>query len=614
MLGPQHSWAVEENREVVIHSLADPDPNIRCETLHLVMGMVFENNVIEISELLVKYALRSDPEFCNEIINAVLFTCGRNVYELIVDFDWYVSLLGDMARNPHCAKGDDIERQLVDIGLRVRDARRELIRVARDLLIDPALLGNPLLYRVLSAAAWVSGEYVELSRNPVELVEALLQPRTNLLPTMVRAVYIQAVFKVLSFCFNSHIEQTEDGRFLSLGDSIRGIADCETEETTGVESEDGAVNSHKPTSLLASLEKKEPFTHESIVYVLNLIEMALTPLSECDEVEVQERARNVLGLIHMLQKVQAWNTKEEGLKKDETISEIVKHMQAVFSEELGPVSAHSQQKVSIPEGLVLKENLADLATVLGDDDIISSALTSFSLFSHHRRENKPDATPSAESASLLAEHRKRHGLYYLPSDKGETESNEYPRANEPQLSVSHGDATEDLIKLTEQSLIPRKAKQTKPRPVVVKLEEGDVPSTSALRSVKASKNDLLSYAIRDVLLRNDGKSESSQKKPLDKSSQRREKDALVYSESISQLDENSNLGNKEHGSSTSRRSRHHSHGKERHKSHRKNEDKEDKTHRNSSRSGHHHGRHKHSQRDGSLNVVPQAPVIQDFLL
>nr|GFD63006.1 AP-3 complex subunit delta [Tanacetum cinerariifolium] len=54
----------------------------------------------------------------------------------------------------------------------------ELVRVGRDLLIDPALLGNPFIHRILSAAAWVAGEYVRFSRNPSEIMEALLQPRT----------------------------------------------------------------------------------------------------------------------------------------------------------------------------------------------------------------------------------------------------------------------------------------------------------------------------------------------------------------------------------------------------------------------------------------------------
>ncbi|KAF3646534.1 hypothetical protein FXO37_20393 [Capsicum annuum] len=155
---------------------------------------------MDICKVLINYALKLDPEFCNEILGCILLACSRNVYEIIVDFDWYVSLLGEMTKIPHCQKGEEIENQLVDIVMRVKDARPQLVRVGRDLLIDPALLGNPFVRRILSAAAWVSGEYVRFSKIPSELVEAVLQPRASLLPSSIKAVYIQSAFKVLTFC------------------------------------------------------------------------------------------------------------------------------------------------------------------------------------------------------------------------------------------------------------------------------------------------------------------------------------------------------------------------------------------------------------------------------
>ncbi|KAL6210003.1 hypothetical protein ACLB2K_020941 [Fragaria x ananassa] len=143
VVAPKHLWAVLDNKEVVIKSLSDVDPNIKLESLRLVMAMMSENNVAEICRVLVNYALKSDPEFCNLILGSILSTCCRNVYEIIMDFDWYVSLMGEMSRIPHCQKGEEIEKQLVDIGLRVKDVRPELVRVNRDLLIDPALLATP---------------------------------------------------------------------------------------------------------------------------------------------------------------------------------------------------------------------------------------------------------------------------------------------------------------------------------------------------------------------------------------------------------------------------------------------------------------------------------------
>ncbi|WOL17590.1 hypothetical protein Cni_G26383 [Canna indica] len=614
MLGPVHSWAVEESREAVIRSLHDPDTNIRHEALCLVMGMLSDNNVVEICNLLIKYAMKSDPEFANEILDAVLMTCGRNLYELILDFDWYVSLLGEMVRNPHCAKGDEIERQLVDIGLRVRDARPELVRVARDLLIDPALLGNPFLCRVLSAAAWISGEYVEFSRNPLELIEALLQPRTNLLPSLVRAVYIQAVFKVTLFCFISFNEQMQAAELLSLGNSsnerqgnLEGpylfAGKTSTDQNTAFEIDHCVATADKADSI----EKKETLTHESISNLLHLIESAVGPLSECAEVEVQERARNVLGLIFNIRETQFWNIKAyHELTRDKKVTELVELMEATFSEDLGPVSTNAQKRVSLPEDLTLNENLSDISKILSDHDATCASI-SFSLRSHPSVETTEDFAPVAETNSLLAEHRKRHGLYYLPAEKDDIESNDYPLANEPLLSASHGDVTEDFMKLTAQSLNPRKAKPTKPRPMVIRLDEGDGVSSSNFKSIKESKDDLLSGAIRNVLLGNESKPSSSLKKSSDKTSRRRDNDVSDNSELVSEHQDNSTIGDKEHGQSSSR-SRHHNHRhKEKNDSSGKNGSNEEKSHKHSTRSSRYH---KHRQRgDPPSDIVPQAPVI-----
>ncbi|KAF8407790.1 hypothetical protein HHK36_006926 [Tetracentron sinense] len=373
ILGPKHFWAVSENKEVVIKSLSDADPNIKHESLRLVMRMVSESNVAEISQVLINYALKSDSEFCNDILGSILSTYSRNVYEIIVDFDWYVSLLGEMSRNSHFHKGEEIENQLIDIGMKVKDARLELTHVGRDLLIDPALLGNPSLRKILSAAAWVSGEYVEFSKNPFELMEALLQPRTNLLPSSIRAVYIQSAFKVLVFCLHSYLLKMEAIPSPSLEDLASGVsnlvsktecpegyevAKCEAPANCGQgegfnprvsnilvkdlakENDADRILAHGQASSSISLEK-DPFTHESVIHLLNMIRTALEPLSGRHEVEVLERSQNVLGLVELIQQeIPGCLVQKEGsFKNDEPKAfKIIKLMHAAFSKELGPVS------------------------------------------------------------------------------------------------------------------------------------------------------------------------------------------------------------------------------------------------------------------------------------
>ncbi|KAL6182862.1 hypothetical protein ACLB2K_044274 [Fragaria x ananassa] len=644
VVAPKHLWAVLENKEVVIKSLSDVDPNIKLQSLRLVMAMVSENNVAEICRVLVNYALKSDPEFCNLILGSILSTCCRNVYEIIMDFDWYVSLLGEMSRIPHCRKGEEIEKQLVDIGLRVKDVRPELVRVSRDLLIDPALLGNPFLHRILSAAAWLSGDYVEFSVNPFELVEALLQPRTSLLPPWIKAIYIQSTFKVLIFCLNSYLLQRGNAGSSSYPDKFvpdvpgllseqdsAGCSDLSSSDAPmhakldegfnprdlnqsigGLSAEFRGEETSTYGQASASASLKDSFTHESITNLLNRVELAVAPLTGGYDVEIVERARNVLCFIELFkpQMPDCLVQKEESSDREEAkASKIVKLMHDAFSNDLGPVSVCAQERVSVPDGLVLVENLEDLETICGDVQLPS--LNSFSGGSSHFEEmagvsiptfqSKEEPGPSNESTSLLAEHRKQHGLYYLPSEK---KDGDYPPANDPQIQAKSND-DEDLAKLTEQLVVPKKKpNHAKPRPVVVKLDGDQVRIAIGPRP----QEDSLSGTVRDILL-------GSETEPTTRSSTRIKGKEKLNVESATESKENlGDVEKQDQGNSSSRKSKHRTHSKgRRHRSPgKKGDEREENGQKAKPKSS---GRHKARQRaDAPLNVVSQTPVIPDFLL
>ncbi|KAL8042464.1 hypothetical protein ABFX02_09G052500 [Erythranthe guttata] len=500
-------WAVLENKELVVKALSDVDVNIKVEALRLVMCMVSEDNVMEISRILISQALKSDPEFCNEILGHVLLTCSRNFYEVVFDFDWYVSFLGEMARIPHCRKGNEIENQLVDIGMRVKDARVQLVHIARELVIDPALLGNSFIHGVLGAAAWVSGEYIELSRNPFEIMEALLQPRTSLLTPSVRAVYIQSAFKVLTFCLSLYLKLSVDTVASQL------LSDTELDNGNG--------------NVVVASSSMHRFTKESFVNLMNLVETNLGPLAGSNEVEVQERASNVLGLIKLI-KLIVFGSEGDNVKGEVEASEMVKLIFDAFSEDLGPVSVNAQERVPIPDGLVLKENLGDLDDICGGDTEFSLP-SSFSIVKLQKMDaagtsdctSKEESETLTESTSLLAEHRKRHGLYYLSSENAGTVSNDYPPAIDPK--DKDADEAEDLARLTEESLvIKKKPNQARIRPVVVKLDDGEGFNVSAKKR-EVEGGDLISGAVQEVLLGNEATATSSSSRKRESSKKSRER-------------------------------------------------------------------------------------------
>lgn len=621
MLRPVHLWAVEESREIVVRSLGDPDSNIQREALRLIMGMVSDANLIEISAILVNYALKSDPEFANEILGEILSAGCRNFYELVVDFDWYVSLLGDMSRHPHCAKGEDIEHQLVDIGLRVKDARPELVRVARDLLIDPALLGNPLLCRILSAAAWVSGEYVELSRDPVELLEALLQPRVSLLPVSVRAVYIQSVFKVLIFCLHSYLEQ--DGAPVG-GTQMAENSDAVMFEISSNCNLDGRSSLAQRAHASNDLAEMKGFpAHGSVKHILSLIETSLDPLAECCEVELQERARNVLGFIRALQRARGSGFEEEDLRGDPSSGKLIALVADAFLEDLGPVAASARGRVLVPHGVSLRDDLSDLDAILEGERLEEPASAPvFFRRSEQLSEAREDPPSLAESRSLLAEHRRQHEVYYLPNERSEAKQDEYPRANEAPSSVGHGRIAEgpiqDLMKLTKESQGPRRT--WKPRPVVVKLDEGEaVPAaSSSLKSVE-QRDDPLSGVVREVLLQDGDEPTTSRGVPSGNPPRRRSKGAAMAPRSTGESAPHAeqNLGGLPREGRHQRSHSHRRHGRDGAQSRPEVADRgeeEKVSHKGSRRSSHPRRHRRKEDAEGPLNVVQQAPPSQDLLL
>ncbi|CAL0323957.1 unnamed protein product [Lupinus luteus] len=615
----RHLWVVLENKEAVIKSLSDEDPNIKLEALHLVMAMVSGNNVEEICRVLVNYALKSDPEFCNEILGSILETCCRNVYEIIVDFDWYVFLLGEMSRIPNCQKGEEIENQLIDIGLRVKDARLALVRVGCDLLIDPALLGNVYLDRILCAAAWVAGEYVEFVSNPFQLMEALLQPRTNLLPPSIRAVYIHSAFKVLLFCMDSYLLRNGGAASsyssnLASGDSELFIGKKGTRTPDFAKSEGPNYDQDEGFNPRNTTESCEDFTGD------NNVDRIVIHVNQ--DVEVLERACNVVAFVHLV-KLEILDSPVQNVdiseKKDARVSAFIQLTSDAFSDELGLVSTSAQGRVGVPDGLDLKENLDDLQTICDDFELPSSSFgvggihveTTFDASSSNLL-NSQEPGPLSESTSLL-EHRKRHGLYYLPSEKSGAVSDDYPPANDPKLSGNIKDEAENLARLTEQSLIlKKKPNQVKPRPVVVKLDDGEVAPILVKRP--EPRDDSLSGAVRDVLLGSETRASSSRSNGSDKSSGKTQEKKKLSTDLPSEMKEQLGNAEKPEHENPNSRSKNRSRNEERRRSPGKIvEDGEEHDRTGKKKSSHRHTRHKTHQRAKSpLNS--QTSVIPDFLL
>lgn len=81
----------------------------------------------------------------------------------MTDFEWYLSVLVDLAYVANVDVGKDIRDQLVDITARVRAARRFAVMLMVKILADDSFVvdtsGAGSCQDVLWAAAWLCGEY-----------------------------------------------------------------------------------------------------------------------------------------------------------------------------------------------------------------------------------------------------------------------------------------------------------------------------------------------------------------------------------------------------------------------------------------------------------------------
>lgn len=160
----------------------------------------------------------------------ILELCSADMYANVSDFEWYVSVLVDLAYVARAPVGSIIRDQLMDIVVRVRQVRRYAVQVCMRLLgdetftqaerLDVNSLGNDAssapegsgCQDILWAAAWICGEYgryiyislfgtlviiyfSELSDTRKVLPSLLSADESKLSPNII-ASYIQCISKV----------------------------------------------------------------------------------------------------------------------------------------------------------------------------------------------------------------------------------------------------------------------------------------------------------------------------------------------------------------------------------------------------------------------------------
>jgi AP-3 complex subunit delta len=195
---PSHPYLVADYQEMILSSVSDQDISIRMRALDLVSAMVNKHNLQPIvqqilshlvadtsssalpsaAQSLSKHTVPSPPNTARSqtspsqspayrlvLCQRILAMCSQSTYENVQNFEWYISVLVDLAHIANVDVGKEISEQLVDVVGRVRGARRYAVSLMYTLLSDESLLKSAKeegsCSDVLWAAAWICGEYCE---------------------------------------------------------------------------------------------------------------------------------------------------------------------------------------------------------------------------------------------------------------------------------------------------------------------------------------------------------------------------------------------------------------------------------------------------------------------
>ncbi|KAF8167541.1 adaptin N terminal region-domain-containing protein [Crassisporium funariophilum] len=257
---PSHPHLLADYQDTILASVNDQDISIRMRALDLVSAMVDSTNIQSIVQQLLAHlvpessasALPSAAQSLAQNVAAsapntpkafvsptqspgyrlilsqrILAMCSQSTYENITNFEWYISVLVDLAHVANVDVGVEIRDQLVDVVGRVRGARRYAVKLMYTLLSDESMLRNASeeggCPEVLWAAAWVCGEYCQELSEPQKLLPYLLQPEIANLPPDIVAVYIQAATKVFGYWAAELAQRWDDNDLAEVKQVVESI-------------------------------------------------------------------------------------------------------------------------------------------------------------------------------------------------------------------------------------------------------------------------------------------------------------------------------------------------------------------------------------------------------
>lgn len=99
--------------------------------------MVTPKNLKELIKRLVLHLVPSDKphstsmdaRYRADVVDRIIGLCGRNTYELVQDFEWYIDVLVDLVHFSGVNAAKVLDAQLMDVAIRVVAVREYAVQI-----------------------------------------------------------------------------------------------------------------------------------------------------------------------------------------------------------------------------------------------------------------------------------------------------------------------------------------------------------------------------------------------------------------------------------------------------------------------------------------------------
>ncbi|VDP50497.1 unnamed protein product [Schistosoma mattheei] len=314
-----HPQSVQPHKDLILGCLDDKDESIRLRALDLLHGMVSKTNLMDIVKHLMIHIGNSSSglHYRNELLSKVVYICSQDNYRNVTSFEWYVTVLVELASIDGIRNGELLAAQLMDVSIRVPTVRTFCVEQMAILLdISQSLTSGGkqnAIQETLRAAAWICGEYADSLNNPEQTLNSLVSIALELpgLSSSIQAVLIFNAFKI----YNDQVTSLK-----TLQNLIIHLIEL--------------------TNFL--MDKFIQYVHSSDLEVQervsdNRVDTQLHSRSNSIQMDTMPSPTSIVSPTVILNLIQS----------------IINELSALFTGEIIPVAPKAQKKVPIPEGLDL---------------------------------------------------------------------------------------------------------------------------------------------------------------------------------------------------------------------------------------------------------------------